>query len=1193
MKKRVKSLPWVVSYASRNFVKFCLLWIFSLSSLMIQAQDNQRISIDLRGETLEAALWYLQNRTKFVFMYGTEDVANVTDITIRAKDKTITEILDECLEGTNLTYEISGSAIVIKKRQSQKITISGWVRDTNGEALPGATITIRGSKHGAIAGLDGQYTFNIPAQEGLILTYSFIGMEKKTVKYTGKKTINVTLNSSTSTEIDEVVVTGYQNIQRRDIVGSITSIKAKDIIMPSFTTIDQMLQGRVAGMVVTNTSSRVGTAPKIQIRGTSTLQGNRDPLWVVDGIIQEDFQVTLDSGDLMTKNLQDIIGNQISWLNPADIENITILKDASATAIYGSKASNGVIEITTKKNTTDRLTVNYSANFNIGQRPNYGMFNFMNSQERVRFSQEAFDAGVNYIETPYKDLNTYEGILRMLQEHDISDIEYRKLYNDMETRNTDWFKRLTRRSFSHTHNVSVSGGTNKFSYSASIGYNNSEGQEIGNDNERMTGRIALMLRPIEKLTINLTLNGSVSTTNGFFNEVNPMSYATNTNRIIDPDAYYMQRNGYNSKTGKIQTLSYNFINERDNSGSKARSNFMSASLDVNWRILDWVTYQFTGGYSNNNSTNESWATERTYYIANEYRGYVFNSVTPTSAEFKAAQLPFGGILYTNDNNQYSYNIQNKLQFSKAFNPDNRLNALLGMELRSSTAKGTANKVWGYVPDRGERIVAPTIPSEVITPNNPPTGWGILGDIYSRGWQRTDNTNNFLSFFATFAYSFKNRYVVNANVRNDASNVFGQDINHRIDPTYSFGLSWRASEEAFFQKHLKWITTLNFRGTFGIQGNALTREIPELILSQQGVQPGYNRYFSTIGQIPNPYLSWERTRNWNFGVDLELFRMFYMNLEYYTRRSNAVITVDLPFEYGIDDMKRNGGIIYNRGIEYTLSFTPIQKRDFSLNINLNASKNWNKGGETKIDRNTAMYLRGGSTQILKEGYPLSAFWSYSFAGLDGSNGKPMFNYVEVPDEEKSKSIDPTTYLVYSGETEPYFTGGLGFSFRYKSLSLNTSFSLLLGSKKRLPSPYSDFQGSGSMMPDPTKNVNRDLLNRWQKPGDEVYTNIPGLPTWPIEIGWTLPNTDSAESAIEMWEKSDAMVVSGSFLRCRNIGLSWQMKKEWCDKIHAKNLAINFNMDNIFVIASKRFNGFDPELENSIMPRSFSLGLNIGF
>lgn len=946
-------------------------------------------------------------------------------------------------------------------------------------------------------------------------------------------------------------------------------------------------------MVVTNTSSRVGAAPKIQIRGTSTLQGNRDPLWVVDGIIQEDFQVTLDSGELMTKNLKDIIGNQISWLNPADIENITILKDASATAIYGSKASNGVIEITTKKNTTDRLTVNYSANFNIGQRPNYGMFNFMNSQERIRFSQEAFDAGITYVKMPYKDPNTYEGILRMLQEYDISDIEYRKLYNAMETRNTDWFKRLTRRSFSHTHNISVSGGTNKFSYSASMGYNNSEGQEIGNDNERMTGRIALLLRPVEKFSISLTLNGSVSTTNGFTGEVDPMSYATNTSRAIDPDAYYMEDNGYDYKTGNIKALSYNFINERDNSGSKARSNFMSASLDVNWHILDWLTYQFTGGYSNNNSTTETWETERTYSIANKYRGYDFNSVTPTSPDFKAAQLPFGGELRTNDNNQYSYNIQNKLQFSKAFNPDNRLNALLGMELRSSTAKGIANTVWGYVPDRGECIVAPTIPSEVVSPTGGPTGWGMLDKIYKGGWKKTNNTNNFLSFFATFAYSFKNRYVVNANVRNDASNVFGQDVNHRFDPTYSFGFSWRASEEDFFLKYLKWITVLNFRGTFGIQGNALTRESPELILSQQGVQKGYNHYQSSISQIPNPYLSWERTKSWNFGVDLELFRMFYMNLEYYTRRSNAVISVDLPLEYGINAMKRNGGIIYNRGIEYTLSFTPIQKRDFSLNINLNASKNWNKGGESNIYKNTFMYLKGGDKEILKEGYPLSAFWSYSFAGLDGKNGKPTFNYVEVPEEEKSKSIDPTTYLVYSGEKEPYFTGGLGLSFRYKSLSLSTSFSLLLGSKKRLPSPYGDFGGFHDLMPSPISNMNRDLLNRWQKPGDETHTIIPGLPTWPRGIAWTLPNTDSPESAIEMWEKSDAMVVSSSFLRCRNIGLSWQMKRDWCDKIHAKNLSINFNMDNIFVIASKRFNGFDPELENSVMPRSFSLGLNIGF
>ena len=542
MKKRTQSSSKGVSYVSRNFVKLCLLWIFSLSSLMIQAQDNQRISVDLRGESLESTLWYLQNRTKFIFMYATEDIANITDISVRAKNKTITEILDECLEGTNLTYEVSGTAIVIKKRKTNKITISGWIRDASGEALPGATVTVRGSKHGAIAGLDGHYTFNIPAQEGLILTYSFIGMEKKTVRYTGKKTINVTLNSS-STEIDEVVVTGYQNIQRRDLVGSITTVKAKDILMPSYTTIDQMLQGRVAGMIVTNTSSRVGTAPKIQIRGTSTLLGNQDPLWVVDGIIQE-APLELNASSLMTEDLKNIIGNQISWLNPADIESISILKDASATAIYGSKASNGVIEITTKKNTTDRLSVNYTSNFVMGTRPNYRQFNYMNSKERVLFSQEAFNWGTPYGTEPIKQIYTYEGLLNMYLSHDISSEDFLAQRNVLETQNTDWFKLLTRRSFSHNHNISVSGGTNKYSYAASMGYSNSEGQEIGNDSERMTGRVAITIRPVQKLTINATINGSISTNNGFAGGVNPMGYATTTNRSIDPDAYYQMKASY-------------------------------------------------------------------------------------------------------------------------------------------------------------------------------------------------------------------------------------------------------------------------------------------------------------------------------------------------------------------------------------------------------------------------------------------------------------------------------------------------------------------------------------------------------------------------------------------------------------------------------------------------------------------------
>ena len=299
----------------------------------------------------------------------------------------------------------------------QEQTVSGTVLDTYKMGVPGASIVEKGTTNGTITDFAGNYTLTV-SNKNATLVFSFIGYKTQEIPVAGKAKVDVILQENAE-QLDEVVVTGYQNIQRRDLVGSITTVKAKDIIMPSYTTIDQMLQGRVAGMVVTNTSSRVGTAPKIQIRGTSTLLGNQDPLWVVDGIIQED-PLELDATSLMTNDLKNIIGNQISWLNQADIESISILKDASATAIYGSKASNGVIEITTKKNTTDRLSVNYTSNFIIGTRPNYDQFNYMNSKERVLFSQEAFNWGTPYSAEPIKQMYTYEGLLNMYLSHDIS-----------------------------------------------------------------------------------------------------------------------------------------------------------------------------------------------------------------------------------------------------------------------------------------------------------------------------------------------------------------------------------------------------------------------------------------------------------------------------------------------------------------------------------------------------------------------------------------------------------------------------------------------------------------------------------------------------------------------------------------------------------------------------------------------------
>ena len=300
--------------------------------------------------------------------------------------------------------------------QNNARTISGQAKDQDGNPIPGVSVFIKGTAIGVNGDIDGKYVLRIPSVTSLpdnpVVVFSFIGMKQEEIALKDQTVINVVLHDDSS--LDEVVVTGYQTVSKRDMAGSYQQIKAEEILMPSYTSIDQMLQGKVAGMVVTQTSSRVGTSPDIKIRGTSTILGNTAPLWVVDGVIQPD-PLTIDPSALMTDDLSNIIGNQISWLNPSDIETINVLRDASATAIYGSKASNGVIVITTKQGKTGKTTVKYSGSVTVRAKSNYGQFNLMNSQERIQFSREAFESGSSYSGSfaPIKQKDTYEGLYRM------------------------------------------------------------------------------------------------------------------------------------------------------------------------------------------------------------------------------------------------------------------------------------------------------------------------------------------------------------------------------------------------------------------------------------------------------------------------------------------------------------------------------------------------------------------------------------------------------------------------------------------------------------------------------------------------------------------------------------------------------------------------------------------------------------
>lgn len=1189
-----------------------LLFITCQSILLHAAVDKDRI-IKLTRQTasLQAIFNQVEQQTGLITMFSNDIVDAEKEVTIKKKEISIDELYTTILSGTKLGYEIKGKYILIVQKKEVVpvkviVTYSGKVMDTNNEPLIGVSIACtEGGKGQIVTNADGVFRISVIREDNdlnknyISLKFTYIGMQphdEKLIATTNKEDMRITLLDD-SKYLEEVVVTGYQTVSRRDMVGSVAIVKAKDIMLQNYASIDQMLQGVVPGMIVTSSSSRVGTSPSIQIRGTSTLVGNTQPLWVVDGIIQEE-PIKINAASALADDLKNIIGNQVSWLSPQDIETIAVLKDASATAIYGSKASNGVISITTKqaKGNIQRLSINYNTAITINSRPNYGQFNLMNSQERIIFSDETLASGVPYTEVPILDTYTYEGLQRSYIEGYVSESDFLRQRTRLETVNTDWFKLLTRTGISQNHNLSVMGGSGKANYTASLSYNDQNGQEIGNDSKRYTARVATNIRFSQKARLNVSITGSQTDNTGFGTGVSPISYATTTSRAIPAydeygDLAFYQKKSYYAHNKLVTNLGYNILNERDQSSSTTQNMKLATSADFSYDVLPWLTYNFTGGYNYTVNSMESYMSEQTFYVANNYRGYNYGTELPGSENFKAAIMPFGGEFFTNDARQSSYNIQNKININREFRKKDRLNILLGQELRSATNVSTANTVYGFSKERGETLIKPPLQSEVTIVGSGALAYSTpLSDRVYSSWKRQNVTNNFMSLFAAMAYSMDNKYVFNASIRNDFSNRFGQDVNNRIDPTYSFGLSWNMAEETLAKEYLPFLSLFKMRATYGIQGNALTNESPELILNKMGVKEAFNQYQSTISSIPNPYLSWERTTNWNFGADIQLFKKINVVFDYYTRRSNAVISQDIPLEYGFTKTLANGGIIYNSGVEGTVSFNPINTKDIGLAISINASKNWNKTGKALGTTTLNQFLRGRSGAILKDGYPVDGFWSYSFAGLDPQTGNPLFNLMDT-DIEVSKA-DASSFLVYSGQRQPTVTGGTNLNFRYKSFSIGAGFSWLLGGKKRLPNPYANFN-NGYTLPSAEYNISKTLNNRWKKSGDELITNIPSVSVNNTLL-FTLPNTTSAtESIIDMWAYSSAMIVDASFLRWKSLDFNWRVDEKLLSKARIRSLTVTASVNNLLVIASKRFNGFDPELTESVMPKAFSLGMTLGF
>lgn len=1186
-------------FVTKTFWLFLTLSVFSTS--ILAQQSEKKITLEFKNERLAAVFKKIEDASGYKFIFNHEDIY-AYGASGSIKEKTIGEVLNEVIGNKPLVYKIDGNFITIAlkpdspeaRAKSKRCDLSGIVVDEHKQPLPGAHIIIEGTKWVTTTDMNGAYSFFIENDASYTLRISYLGMETKQVRMTIEKGINnkkispIILKESDAA-LSEVVITGYQVMSRRESASSISSVKAADIMVQGVGSIDQMLQGTMPGMAVINTSGEPSATPKIRIRGNATINGNKSPVWVVDGVILEQ-DVPFTASDINSEDAEYLIGNAISGVNPQDIETITVLKDASATAIYGVKAANGVIVITTKKGKEGKPVITYNGNVTLNTRPSYSNYELMNSQERVIFSKQLVDAGYNFGRTPYGP--TYEGAYEALMSKNITLNEFKAQVATLQTRNTDWFEYLFQNNITHTHNVSVSGGTDKVTYYASAGYQDIEGSAKKSNSQKFSTLAKLSVDINKHINFLAKIDFNTTSNSGYSSNVNPFNYAYTKSRTIpayDSDgSYYMTF----EKTGSIgtQSVGYNILKELENTGKSSQMDDFNALLQLNIKLIKGLNYEGTFSWHNGNTYTRDWATAESYLIS-DIRKYDYGTYTPYDDAYWDSPLPYGGKLGQTNMRRTGYTVRNQLSYNQLFGERHHMTIMAGTEARRNAYRGVSSTGYGWVPEFGEQF-------------NP-----VMTDEYKKQYAEkslTDpkNTNTFTqvaSFYGVASYSYDERYIFNANIRSDGSNKFGSNPKYRWLPTYSFALKWNLMNEGFM-KNVSWLSELALRGSYGVQGNIHEDATPYLIVTTGDRDNELGLPISQISKLPNPDLRWEKTRSWNAAIDFSLFKgRLRGGFDVYGKKtSDLIMSKAVASSNGRSLLFYNSGKMTNKGFEGFLNARILKTKDWEWRIGTNFSHNVNEityaNPEDMSDTEIVNKMLSGSLAV--EGAPIGSLFAYEFAGINQDIGYSMFY---TKDGKKSiRGTKSDMSLVRCGSIFPKLTGGFDTQLNYKGFSLSMNFTYSIGSVARVP----DYFTGNSYYIDPLSNLTTDWLKSWKQTGDNTIFPAPYNGTmldnyFTTENGKTYDTYDStrgrAVASYEMYNYSNIRVAKADFLKLKLVSLSYNLPKHLISSLNIKSMMLRMQVTNLFTIADKKWNGVDPESGGIGIPQlpTYNFGVNISF
>ena len=1127
-----------------------------LLSLSVLAQNVTRKNVTINAPvTVANLIKEIENQTGFLLVYSEKAVDLTRKVNVSAKNEPALAVLEKAFAGTGIVPKIEGNTIVLseKKAGDDQNKIQGTIVDENGEPVVGANVLVKGTRQGTFTDVDGRFEVNAPA--GAVLVCSSIGYQTLEVPVGSRKQLNLTLSSDTNF-LSDVIVIGYGTAKKRDYIGSVSTVKAEDIERVVPTSMESALQGMATGVQVNSGVGVPGAPQQIKIRGVSSLSSGTDPLWIVDGI-------PVESGTMDTSYDGETGQSIIGMFNPGDIESIQILKDAAATAIYGSRGSNGVILVTTKSGKKGALRINVDVKGGLSQwaHSDIGLANTTEWMEIANAAMKNTMGAAFDVSTTYSQLPEVVDVVTTAQ---------------AAQTNTNWIKEISRVGSFYETSVSFSQGSDRFTSYTSLKYRKDNGNLKWNEmetfaaNTKLNWAVTPWMDLSYRIAATYTKNNRIKSSDGT-NGAGGWAQI-NTNALPWYAVYNAAGNYWNAKSSTNPVASM----DPDNMLSTLETMNLISSLGATVRLpLEGLSLKGEWGANYINSDGLSWRSAR---------------IISTSDQSIAKE---------NRNTILINNLSGYLSYDRNFGDIHEINAVAGVESMRRHGQYTALTGTGLV---GQF-------KEVGTPNKLTGSSGMGGEVY------------LLGYFARANYKLLDRYIINASARRDGISKFSAA--NRWANFFSGGLGWIISEEPWFNSET--INLLKLRGSVGQTGNTnipagVTTDKWEVVNENGNTLEGLNT--SRLYSIGNENVKWETTTSYDAGIDFGLWNNRVNGSVAYYRQNvkDMLLAASLPVSAGIRGGNKgwmNIGDMYNHGIEFELFATLVQRKDFTWSAGFNLATNANKVTALDPDsdaNHTGILNTGDASQvrtIIKTGLPYGTYYMAESAGVDAQKGIPMIYEVETKEDgttvhtgkvipATSQNIEKNKMILSGKSALPKVVGGFNTRVAWKNFDASAVFSFAFGQYVYSRLIQSTMTPNAGMLV-----LNKRLLtDSWKQAGD--VTDVPQINAacYYFYDDEGNPSASPVLYGSENKTPTSRFLEKADYVKLRNLTIGYNFPLKNTRPGSIQNLRVYLSGGNLFTLTP--FSGYDPEVNIdqatggavetfTAMPslRTYTFGVNFSF